>query len=181
MSKLDKELKETLEGLFGSLMDGEEKETSEDFKDSILKLSDFITDLDRNFLLNYRLDNVMKAVLAIKYPKAEKDALRNIVEIYRHHDFYDNNITEITSSLEGWQCSSDRASFIIKALLRHFGEGQDFDVMPKEDDEYTYHKPKVLNNEAWLKLFEALVRLRYGKNDLYLKWFAGYFIPASKG
>lgn len=173
----DEQIKEALTDIFDSVIKSSDDETTENFSEEIATMLPFVQDEDKYFLFSYRWGRIIRATLSVKYPKASREQLWSLEELYLYREFYDSNITEITSQLEGWQCSSDRASFILRKLEQHYGEQKDFDVMPKEDDEYTYHKPKVLNNEAWLKLFEALVRLRHGKNDLYLQWYAGYFIP----
>lgn len=96
----------------------------------------------------------------------------NLLFLFKHIDFIENNVHNIIKEKEWSTCSYDKTNWIISSLFKKYYYNKTIDFSPIKDweKEYSYFIPKtILNTETdILNFFEALQSLYYWINKPYL-------------
>jgi hypothetical protein len=119
------------------------------------------------FALMYPLSQVVDGLLSAELP--DSDSARFL---FKHSEFVERNLSGIFSKFEGRACSADKASTVIRSLLRFFREGREISF--DRTQQYTYHLPKMVlcEHAEIVAFFQALHALYYGQADAYIACMA---------
>lgn len=122
-------------------------------------------ELDYFWLSFHPLNQAIDGLIAQAYPQSRKAQY-----LARHYDFVSNHFRALIEQYEGSSCCADKTRTIISSMLQSLLTNQpiQFDYQQK----YTFHLPTRIfkTHEEIFEFFEALLRLQYGKSDLYLQF-----------
>lgn len=158
------------QNVIADLMDGillqAQKETRENQKERINKLSAILTSPDDfDIHTRYKWEGAVQEALRVKYPKISSESLNNLSFLFSNYNYVDSNISALVEREEGRACSADKSGFIIRSLVKYFTDNTPFDLSINEK---TYWKPKILTAEAWIKFYKGLISFYYGNPLPYL-------------
>ena len=162
--KENQNIKDTLPEIFSALLDGFEKSRIEEnpalfryLKDTIV-LDDFST---VELMVLHPVEELIESALKIKYPGIDSISL----DIITNWDFFETHITKLVSSLEGFACSADKGSAILKKYINGQLNGTPPEFSAGREH---YWEPKTGSVSDWMDLVRGLHRFRYGDPRDYL-------------
>lgn len=98
----------------------------------------------------------------------------DVIDLYYDYDYYEEHFKEMVSTVEGGACCADKSGYLMSKLLRFFLH--DEEIKHNYEQEYTYQIPEKIfrTHTEIVEFFLAVRRLRFGNNELYLKWLVKY-------
>lgn len=93
----------------------------------------------------------------------------DVVFLMLNSQFVTRHFEALIERKEGWPCSADKSTTIMRALMNHFRTGEKIEF--NYDGEYTYHLPKKIfaSHDQIVNFYEGLKDLYYGRSEKYLK------------
>ncbi|MFT5150019.1 MAG: hypothetical protein ACI86P_002713 [Flavobacteriales bacterium] len=93
-----------------------------------------------------------------------------VVFLMTQSQFVEAHFEKEIEKREGWQCSADKSSVIMKCLIEFYKTGKRIEF--NYDQKYTYHLPKTVfkDHDSIISFFEGLHSLFYGNNTKYLQY-----------
>ena len=154
------ELKKTMIAVFDSIMlDVKAESQSNPLFDFISSNKEWIGDPEEmDIMINHKFKNVIEECVSQTYNSED----RVVCMIYTDWGFFDNNVTELTSRLEGSCCCADRGRAIVKSYIQYKITGE----LPVWRDSYGF--PKKGTPLQWMNFIEGLANLYYGRSEKYL-------------
>lgn len=111
---------------------------------------------------------VSEAIKAVK--KLPKDTESEYVSIFLDHAFYDGHVENLCAQIEGWVCSGDKSSTIIKRYMRYLQTGEKGNWDPQ--DPKCFWLPKFGTQDQWYEFVHSLYLFKYGHPEKYFKAYA---------
>lgn len=110
------------------------------------------------FDLQYPFEQVIDGLLEVAFPKDHRAQF-----LMRNSQFVQGQFRGVIERHEGRSCCTDKAGFLMSALLRFFRTGQE--IVIDRDQEFTYHVPKALfqSHAEIMAFFDAVRSLWFGR------------------
>ena len=157
------ELKKAMTTIFDSIISDVKAESqSNPLFDFILSNKEWIGDPEEmDIMINHKFKNIIEECVSQTYNSED----HIIGMIYTNWGLFDNNVTELTTRLEGSGCCADRGRTIVKSYIGYKITGN----LPVWDD--NYGSPKKGTPLQWMNFIEGIANLYYGRPDKYLMAF----------
>ena len=156
----EKDLKDAMISIFDSLSASSFEETKNDPLFQFLeKEKEWLGDPEiMNTMINFKFQSIIRECVTKAYNSTDWILLL----IYTNYNLFENNVTEITTSLEGASCCADRSRTIIKSYIDYRISGN----LPVWKDSYS--TPKKGTPQQWMNFIEGVANIFYGKPKKYL-------------
>ena len=119
---------------------------------------------DFYFITSYEYQQMLETLIKQVYPNLSEDVFYKICFLYKHYSFIEHQVTSLIKILDGWICSHDKVSWIIKNYLNYILTGN----IKEKSMEYKYWEPEKGSMEDWMDFCDSIRHLYYGKMNMFL-------------
>lgn len=157
------ELKKAMTTIFDSILSNAKSEAQRNpLFEFILDNREWIGDPEEmDIMINYKFKCIIEECVSQTYNSED----HIIKMIYTNWSLFDNNVTELTTRLEGVGCCADRGRTIVKSYIKYKITGN----LPVWGD--NYGAPKIGTPLQWMNFIEGIANFYYGRPDKYLMAF----------